>query len=131
MDRATKEKSVVEIKETVKEVTKPKKKKADPKKPKKETKGKKKSGKSKDNTTMAPGGPAQSAGVPGAQSMPNPRGKDNISLPKALQDADGGNKQVNTVTALLHYELNDHPGKSINKSLKSMKTISKFADDSV
>lgn len=68
--------------------------------------------------------------MPGAQSMPNPRGKDNISLPKALQDADGGNKQVNTVTALLHYELNDHPGKSTNKSLKSMKTISKVADDS-
>ena len=93
-----------------------------------ETKGKKKSKKS-DPSTIAPGGPAQQQSNPSmAQSMPNPRDKNAIALPKALQDADGAGAKVNTVTALLHYELNDHPGKSTNKSLKSMKTISKFED---
>ena len=85
-----------------------------------ETKGKKKSKKANPQT-IAPGGPAQQQAP--AQSMPNPTDKNAIALPKALQDADGNNAKVNTVTALLHYELNGQ-GMSMNKSLKSMKTIS-------
>lgn len=88
-----------------------------------ETKGKKKANKA-NPSTIAPGGPAQQQAQNTAhQSMPNPKDKNAIALPKALQDADGNNAKVNTVTALLHYELNGQ-GMSINKSLKSMKTIS-------